>query len=99
MTDTDGHRHRTTLPKGKMRPEVWERQLNHIRRIFPPLLVELPEKIKEPFVSIISDISSKRAAFFNGRLLLVGDALAQLRPHIGQGTLAIWTTLFTNPRH
>ena len=68
-----------------MRPEIWQRQLEHARRLFHPDLIELVEKIKQPFVSIVSSISSKRAAFFDNRLFLIGDALAQKQPNTAQG--------------
>ena len=86
LTDTDGHRHRTTLPKGKMKPEIWQAQVQHARRMMKADLVELVEKIESPFVSIISSISSPRAAYFDNRLFLIGDALTQLQPNTGQGT-------------
>ena len=86
LTDTDGHQHRTTLPKGKMRPEIWQKQMEHARRMFHPELVELAEKIKEPFVSVISSTSYPRAAYFNNRLFFIGDALAQKQPNTAQGT-------------
>ena len=37
-------------------------------------------------VTSVTSIASPRAVFFNGKLLLVGDALAQFRPHVGSST-------------
>lgn len=53
--------------------------------MFHPDLVELVEKIKEPFATIISSVSSQQAAFFHNRLFLIGDALAQKQPNTAQG--------------
>lgn len=86
LTDNTGHTHRTTLPKGKMRPQIWSTQIAHARRMFNPQILSIIEKIRDPFVSVISSISSERAAFFNSRLFLVGDALAQKQPNTAQGT-------------
>lgn len=86
MTDAEGHYHRTTIPKGKMRPSVWQPQLAQAHRILNPTLVALVEKISAPFVSVVSSIAAPKAAHFNNRLFLVGDALAQPQPNIGMGT-------------
>ncbi|KAK3627014.1 hypothetical protein LTR56_019445 [Elasticomyces elasticus] len=78
LTDTDGHIHRTTLPKGKMRSEIWAAQLEIARNWMPPLIAEIPAKIEHPFVSLISSISAKQARFFDDRLFFIGDALVQV---------------------
>ncbi|KAK5708207.1 hypothetical protein LTR97_000747 [Elasticomyces elasticus] len=85
LTDTDGHVHRTTLPKGKMRPEIWAAQLEIARNWMPPLIAEIPAKIEHPFVSLISSISAKQARFFDDRLFFIGDALVQTQPNAGSG--------------
>ena len=86
LTDMDGHTHHTTLPKGKMRPDIWQRQLEHASKTLPPPLYELASHIKSPFVSLIGTVSAPRASYFNSRLFLIGDALAQLQPNTAQGT-------------
>ncbi|KAK5750527.1 hypothetical protein LTS12_019403 [Elasticomyces elasticus] len=84
LTDTDGHVHRTTLPKGKMRPEIWAAQVEIAKRSMPPLIAEIPAKIEHPFVSLISSISAKQARFFDDRLFFIGDALVQVRTYFIQ---------------
>lgn len=86
MTDTSGHQHRTTMPKGQIRPEIWKAQLEQARRHLPADLADLVEKVREPFVSIISSVSSPRAAYFDDKLFLIGDALTQTQPNMGLGT-------------
>ena len=86
LTDTEGHTHRTTLPKGKMRPEIWSTRVLHAKKTLPPLLYELASKISDPFVSLITTVSAPRAAYFHNRLFLIGDAMTQLQPNTGQGT-------------
>lgn len=85
LTDVDGYKHRTTLPKGKMRSEIWERQKTIARQCFHPELLPIVEGITEPFVSVVSSIRAKNAAFLDNRLFLVGDALVQCQPNTGQG--------------
>ncbi len=83
MTDIDGHRHRNTLPVGKMRPEVWARLKARAAEVVEPSFLELINHTAEPFISTVRDCVSPRASFFDGRLLLVGEALTLMRPHTG----------------
>ena len=86
MTDKDGHRHRSTLPPGKIRPDVWAKQQALGEKIFAAPMKELISQITNPFVTAISDHEASRATFFDGRVLLVGDALALFRPHLALST-------------
>lgn len=83
MTDIDGHLHRSTLPIGKMRPEVWSRHQTYAAQVLTPPFLELVNKTTRPFVSTVDDCAAPQASFFDGRLLLVGEALTLLRPHTG----------------
>ena len=83
MTDTDGHRHRSTLPSGKMRPETRAILVELANKLLNPPFRELVAKTTNPFISTVRDCASPQAAFFDGKLLLVGEALTLLRPHIG----------------
>ena len=86
MTDSDGKRHHVTLPIGKMRPEILEKQREYARKALPPQLTEIVIKTEQPFVQAITDVVSPKNAFFNGKLLLVGDAVAGFRPHTAAST-------------
>ncbi len=86
MTDVDGRRHRSTLPPGKIRPEIWAKQQAYGQGLLAPPVKELVDKIESPFVTAISDFESPRACFFDNKLILVGDALALFRPHTAQST-------------
>lgn len=83
LTDIEGHKHRNTLPMGKMRPEIWEKQITYATECMTPCFLELVSKTSMPFVPTIRDCSSTRASFFDGRLLFVGEALTLVRPHTG----------------
>ena len=82
MTDNEGHRYRNTLPPGKMRPEIWHKQKSYGQSVLPRPFAELVGKTTQPFISSVSDSIAARASFFDGKLLLVGEALALFRPHI-----------------
>ncbi|KAH7081006.1 monooxygenase [Paraphoma chrysanthemicola] len=86
MTDNDGKRHHITLPAGGVRDEVWARQRKYAKEVLPPQFAELVEKTKVPFIQAITDVISPSAVFDGGRVLLIGDALAGLRPHTAMST-------------
>lgn len=86
MTDTDGHVHHNMVPTGKLRKEVWDKQTGIGKSVLPNPFVELLEKTKQPFVSAVSDSIVPTALFFDGKLILVGDALSLFRPHIALST-------------
>lgn len=92
MTDTQGNKHRYTLPTGgAMQPFVWERQKQTARDRLPPQFAELVLKTEKPFVQAITDLeppkSSKEVArLMNGKAVIVGDALSGFRPHTAAST-------------
>ena len=86
MTDIYGHRHRNTLPMGKLSEAAWAKQRAYGNKVLAPPLVELLNKITQPFLTAVSDTIAPQASFFDGKLLLVGDALALFRPHIAAST-------------
>lgn len=85
LTDVDGHKHRITVPKGKLSPTVWTRQVARAHADAPEAIAKVMEAMPEPFVSKVTSLCSSRATHLGGKVLLVGDALAQFRPHIGSG--------------
>ncbi|APA07764.1 hypothetical protein SS1G_00649 [Sclerotinia sclerotiorum 1980 UF-70] len=86
MTDIDGHRHRTTLPIGKVTPQNWEKQKALALQILPAPFAEMVQKTTKPFISAIHDREIAKPSLFNGKLLFVGDALATFRPHVASST-------------
>ncbi|RYP12068.1 hypothetical protein DL767_011506 [Monosporascus sp. MG133] len=78
----DGHRHHNIVPAGRVRPDIWAARLSEARRIrLAAPFLEVITKIRSPFIQVITDFCSSRAAFEDGRVLLVGDALSLFRPH------------------
>lgn len=86
MTDSDGKTHHVTLPIGKMRKEVLEQQRQYAKEALPPQFAEIVCDTKQPFVQAITDVISPRNSFFDGKLLLIGDAVAGFRPHTAAST-------------
>ena len=86
MTDVEGRLHHFTLPAGKMQPQIWEQQRRYAGEILPPQFAELVAKTKQPFVQAIADVLSPTNVFFEGKVLLVGDAVAGFRPHSAAST-------------
>ncbi|KAK3073665.1 hypothetical protein LTS18_014401 [Coniosporium uncinatum] len=86
MTDVDGKLHRFTVPVGKIASSVWEKQKECARKVLPPQFVELVESTHVPFVQAITDVIAPQCSFYEGRVLLLGDALAGFRPHTAAST-------------
>lgn len=86
MTDVDGQYHRITMPPGKTDPKVWAKQCDIAKELLPPQFAELVCTTKKPFIQAITDAISPTNEFLNGRVILLGDALAGLRPHTSAGT-------------
>ncbi|KAF2026914.1 hypothetical protein EK21DRAFT_102878 [Setomelanomma holmii] len=81
MTDAEGQYHRITMPPGKTDPQAWKKQRKIASERLPPQFAEIVCGTKKPFVQAITDVLSPTNEFFNGRVILVGDALSGFRPH------------------
>lgn len=81
MTDINGQRHRITMPPGKTDPKAWEKQRQIASEKLPPQFAEIVRATETPFVQAITDVISPQNEFLNGKLVLIGDALAGFRPH------------------
>lgn len=86
MDSIDGHSHRSFVPPGRIRDDIWASRLQEAKRLpLPGPFLEVAMAIKRPSLQIITDYCSPRAAFERGRVLLIGDALSQFRPHAALG--------------
>lgn len=86
MTDSEGKHHLFTMPAGKVSPSIWAHQQAHAKATLPPQFSELVQRTKVPFIQCITDVVSPRHVFMDGKVLLVGDALAGFRPHTAAST-------------
>ncbi|KAI0378205.1 FAD/NAD(P)-binding domain-containing protein [Hypomontagnella monticulosa] len=82
----DGHRHHHTVPAGHVREDVWSSRLEYGKTVLPAPFLEIALKVQQPFIQVITDFHSPRAAFENGKVLLMGDALTLCRPHTALGS-------------
>ncbi|KAK1750126.1 hypothetical protein QBC47DRAFT_407354 [Echria macrotheca] len=81
MTDRTGVRRKVTIPPGMTSPEAWEEQRTAARETLPPQFAEVVLKTEKPFVQAVTDVLSPEHEFLDGRVVLIGDALAGFRPH------------------
>jgi 2-polyprenyl-6-methoxyphenol hydroxylase-like FAD-dependent oxidoreductase len=86
MTDIDGVRHHVTIPPGKLDPKLWEKQKAIARETLCPQFADLVCGTKKPFVQAIMDVISPDHEFLNGKVVLIGDALAGFRAHTSAST-------------
>ncbi|KAF2964495.1 hypothetical protein GQX73_g9058 [Xylaria multiplex] len=92
FTDIHGKGHHNTVPRGLVQPAVWEGVLkSKLSQMVDPVEVvdpfaELLEKTEIPFVTKINDALCTSPSFYNGHVILVGDALTIFRPHVGAAT-------------
>jgi hypothetical protein len=86
FTDTNGQKHFTTIPRGKMQRKVWDKISDHGQSVLSPPFAELLRHTVGPFVSAIRDCLSSKAVHYGGKLILVGDAMVQCRPHTAIST-------------
>lgn len=82
-TGKDGWKHRNFVPLGKVRDEVWAKQKAYAKEVLSPPFWEIIAKTVQPGLSIVHDYSASKAAFFDNKVLIVGEALALFRPHMG----------------
>lgn len=87
FTDKDGKSHHGTVPRGLVRPDLWEKQKARAQKLLPPGLAAIVQQSKAPFVTKVYDVTSTKASFFNGKVFLIGDAQTTLRPNVGMGTM------------
>ncbi|KAI0836900.1 FAD/NAD(P)-binding domain-containing protein [Hypoxylon sp. FL0890] len=81
MTDKDGRRRQITVPPGVMNPNAWEKQRKLARERLPPQFAEIVCGTKKPFVQAVTDVLTPQNEYLNGKVVLIGDALAGFRPH------------------
>lgn len=86
MTDSEGTRHRITLPPGKVAPQIWARQKDRATQTLPPPFAELVAATAQAFVQAITDAKATRMVDLGGKMVFVGDALAAFRPHTAAST-------------
>ncbi len=88
MTDTSGTLHRNTLPAGGMNPKAWSKYAEIAKEQMCTPFADVVAKTTQPFITAISDLACPRAVAVNGRVLITGEALNLVRPHMALSTTA-----------
>ncbi|KAK0111215.1 hypothetical protein ONS95_001589 [Cadophora gregata] len=88
MTDTSGTLHRNTLPAGGMNLKAWSKYVQIAKEQMCTPFADVVSKTTQPFITAISDLSCPRAVAMKGRVLITGEALNLVRPHMALSTTA-----------
>lgn len=83
LVDKHGKKHTYSVPPNRTDPNLINEMLESARADLPRFFSNLISNSKVPFVSPVYDILTDR--FSKGRAVLVGDAAAVARPHVGMG--------------
>jgi 2-polyprenyl-6-methoxyphenol hydroxylase-like FAD-dependent oxidoreductase len=83
LVDKDGVKHALSIPPPKVRADLIARLKHDARHFLPPPMRDILACIAKPFFTPIYDLLVERMVF--GRVVLIGDAAAVARPHVGMG--------------
>ena len=83
LTDTDGRRHRLSIPPPLVRQDVIDAAMADAEARLPAPFVEILKVSERPFFTPIYDHHSPQMA--QGRVAISGDAACVARPHVGMG--------------
>ena len=84
MTDRDGVHRPGTMPPGLVQDRFVRRLHADASAQLAPQLAEVVLACDAPFIQAIFDMTAHR--FRRGRVIVIGDAAAALRPHVAAGT-------------
>jgi hypothetical protein len=79
FTDINGKSYQNTVPSGLVQPGIWNRQVENFIPQMDNSVAELISKATHPFVTKINDFICDESLYFDGHVLLVGDALFSIR--------------------
>jgi 2-polyprenyl-6-methoxyphenol hydroxylase-like FAD-dependent oxidoreductase len=83
LVDQEGVRHALSIPPPRVRADLITRLKDDARHFLPPPMRDILACIAKPFFTPIYDLLVERMVF--GRVVLIGDAAAVARPHVGMG--------------
>ncbi|KAG8169389.1 hypothetical protein KVR01_000134 [Diaporthe batatas] len=86
FTDVNGRVRQNTVSQGLVNPEVWADQKAKYVDHFPTPFAEVVTMTPKPFVTKVGEAESSTASVYDGRVVLVGDALTSHRPHMGMAS-------------
>lgn len=83
LTDRARTRHAISMSPDDLNPQVTAALQADARRLLPPQFAEAVVATEAPFIQAIQDLESPQMAV--GRVALIGDAAAVVRPHTAMG--------------
>jgi 2-polyprenyl-6-methoxyphenol hydroxylase-like FAD-dependent oxidoreductase len=83
LTDSDGVHYPLSIPPPKVRDDLIERLKEDARGFLPAPMLDILEGIPKPWLTPIYDLVVNRMVY--DRVVLIGDAAATARPHVGMG--------------
>jgi 2-polyprenyl-6-methoxyphenol hydroxylase-like FAD-dependent oxidoreductase len=84
FTDASGRYHGLSIPPPLIRGEFIAAMKSAARRVLPPVLGEIVDRVAQPLLQSITDLETPRMVF--GRVALLGDSAFVARPHVAAGT-------------
>ena len=79
MIDSSGSRRAFTVPQGALREQVAEGIRTMAQKELSRMHAEVVENTKQPFLQAVTDSMASNNVFFDGKLILIGDAFAGQR--------------------
>lgn len=86
LTDVHGRTHPNTVSQGLVQPAIWAGMKSRFLSQMPPAMAEVVGQTPRPFVTRVCEAQCGRSSFYEGRVLLVGDAFTALRSHLGMAS-------------
>ncbi|MCP5199554.1 MAG: FAD-dependent monooxygenase [Gammaproteobacteria bacterium] len=83
LTDAAGVCHEAGIPHHLIRPELVEAMRAEARASLAPQIQAIVDATPQPFLQGMFDFASERLV--HDRVILIGDAAATARPHVGMG--------------
>lgn len=83
LTDRNGLRHRISMTPDRLDPAVAAEMQAAAADLLPPAFAEAVAATPAPFIQAIHDLQAPRLLY--GRVALIGDAAAVVRPHTARG--------------
>lgn len=83
MRDRVGRQRTTTMPPGTVRQEHIDEMRTTAKDTIAPTLLEVILGCEDPLIQAVYELETPQMAF--GRVCLLGDAAATLRPHVAAG--------------
>jgi 2-polyprenyl-6-methoxyphenol hydroxylase-like FAD-dependent oxidoreductase len=83
FTDKNGKIRPNTVPVGLVDPDLWASQkARYVDKMTGPL-AEIVSRTPQPFVTKVREAECEASSFYDGHVVLVGDAFAAFRSHMG----------------